>query len=217
VAEVLGVNVHAVQLVDGRDRRQLERLARYILRPPLSQERLERRADGRLELTLKNVWKDGTRALLLEPLDLLVRLCAAVPPPRMHQVRYFGVLSSHSSYRAEVVPDFQAEPGMFKAEPAVGDQLGFPLPGKGGGGVGPGADEERPEWPGRTRWGWLIRHVFREDVDRCEKCQGPMRWVQAATTEEAITRVLAKHGLGRRPPPPRAPPVPVGQLRLPFT
>jgi hypothetical protein len=35
VAEVRGVNVHAKQRVDGRDRPQLERLCRYIIRPPL--------------------------------------------------------------------------------------------------------------------------------------------------------------------------------------
>jgi hypothetical protein len=80
VAEALGVNVYAKQRVDGRDRAQLERLGRYVMRPPLSQERLEWRSDGRLELTLKNVWKDGTRALLLEPHELLTRLCAAVAP-----------------------------------------------------------------------------------------------------------------------------------------
>jgi len=100
VAEALGVNVHAQQLVDGRDRKQLERLARYITRPPLAQDRLELRADGRLELTLKKVWKDGTRAVLLEPDDLLVRLCAAVPAPRRHLLRYFGVLSSHNASRS---------------------------------------------------------------------------------------------------------------------
>ena len=83
------------------------------MRPPLSQDRLERRVDGsplgvpmrpRLELTLKNVWKDGTRALLLEPHDLLVRLCAAVPPPWFNMIRYFGVLSSHSRQQPEVCP-----------------------------------------------------------------------------------------------------------------
>src|SRR5690606_7177402 len=84
VAETLGINVYAKQLVDGRDRKQLERLCRYVMRPPLSQERLEWRADGRLELTLKNVWKDGTRALVLEPFDLLVRLCSAIPPAWFH-------------------------------------------------------------------------------------------------------------------------------------
>jgi hypothetical protein len=80
VGEALGVNVYAKQRVDGRDRAQLERLAGYLMRPPLSPERLEWRSDGRLELTLKHVWKDGTRALLLEPHELLVRLCAAVAP-----------------------------------------------------------------------------------------------------------------------------------------
>jgi hypothetical protein len=50
--------------------------------------------------TLKNVWCDGTRPLVLEPFDLLARLCAAVPPAGFHMVRYFGVLSSHSSETA---------------------------------------------------------------------------------------------------------------------
>jgi hypothetical protein len=48
VAAVSGINVHAKQLVGGRDRKQLERLCRYVTRPPLSQEHLEQRTDGRL-------------------------------------------------------------------------------------------------------------------------------------------------------------------------
>lgn len=51
------------------------------MRPPLSQERLEWHRDGRLELTLENAWKDGTRALVLAPFDLLTRLCSAIPIP----------------------------------------------------------------------------------------------------------------------------------------
>src|SRR6185295_14730502 len=47
VAEVRGINVHAEQRVDGRDRAQIERLCSYITRPPLSQERLTRRVDVR--------------------------------------------------------------------------------------------------------------------------------------------------------------------------
>ena len=69
---------------------RIERLCRYITRPPLSQERLSRRADGRLELELKKAWRDGTRALVLEPFDLLTRLVASVPPPRLHLLRYFS-------------------------------------------------------------------------------------------------------------------------------
>jgi hypothetical protein len=123
VAEVQGINVHAKQRVNGRDRNQLERLCRYITRPPIAQDRLERRADARLELSFKNIWRDGTRALILEPADLLARLVAAVPPPRFHMLRYFGILSSHSSQRSEVVPHPAADPTTRRAPPARGDQL----------------------------------------------------------------------------------------------
>ena len=44
------------------------------------------------------------RAILLDPRDLIIRLIAAIPPPRFHLVRYFGVLSSHSKFPSEVVP-----------------------------------------------------------------------------------------------------------------
>jgi hypothetical protein len=48
-------------------------------------------------------------------------------------------------------------------------------------------------------------------------CGGPMRWVEAATGAEAISRLLAKHGLAPRPPPPsRTPPSSDGQLSFAF-
>ena len=64
------------------DRAQLERLCRYVTRPPLAQDRLQLRSDGRLELTLKNIWRDAlfdaaasdgaaVRAMIFEPHDLL--------------------------------------------------------------------------------------------------------------------------------------------------
>ncbi|MCP4242471.1 MAG: hypothetical protein GY772_18100 [bacterium] len=80
MGEYAGINLYAKQFVHGRDRKQLERLAKYITRPPVSNERLSLRADGRLELAFKNVWKDGTRGIVLEPHDLITRLIAAVPP-----------------------------------------------------------------------------------------------------------------------------------------
>jgi hypothetical protein len=53
VAEALGISLNAKPLVNGRDRKQLERLAGYITRPPLALERLSQRPDGRLELELE--------------------------------------------------------------------------------------------------------------------------------------------------------------------
>jgi hypothetical protein len=103
-AEVMGFNVHAQVAVAAHDRARLERLCRYLCRPPLAQERLEETPSGKLRYTFKKPWKDGTVALLLEPLDLIARVCALVPPPRLHMVRYHGVLSSHAKVRSEVVP-----------------------------------------------------------------------------------------------------------------
>ena len=124
VAEVCGVNLYANQVVDGGNRAQVERLCRYIARPPVAQDRLTRRSDGMLELAFKHPWKDGSRALILCPDDLLVRLCAAVPPPRGHQVRDFGVLSSHASLRPDVVGDRLRDDCAHRPPPAWGDQSG---------------------------------------------------------------------------------------------
>jgi len=203
VAEVGGVNVHAKQRVDGRDRKQLERLCRYVTRPPLSQERLERRADGSIELFLKHAWKDGTRAVVLEPDDLIVRLVAAVPPPYFHTLRYFGILSSHSSLRSEVVPKAVDDPTAHAPPPAPGDQVELALE----------QSDDKP--PRRKRWAWLLRHVFAADLDTCPRCSGPMRWVEAAKTAETARHLLARLGLGPRPPPQRQAP-PLGQLELPL-
>jgi hypothetical protein len=59
VAIAYGINVHAAVRVHGNDRAQLERLCRYLGRPPIAEERLTRMADGRLRYELKRVWKDG--------------------------------------------------------------------------------------------------------------------------------------------------------------
>jgi hypothetical protein len=66
--------------------------------------RLELLADGRVRYTMKKPWRDGTLALVFEPEDLVARLCAMVPPPRWHLIRFHGVLAAHASLRPAVVP-----------------------------------------------------------------------------------------------------------------
>jgi len=68
LAEVDGVNVHAQVCIDGRDLERLERLCHYTARPPLAQARLELHGDGRVRDTLESADKDGTCAVLLDPL-----------------------------------------------------------------------------------------------------------------------------------------------------
>ena len=55
---------------------------KYILRPPLSTERLLPGPDGLVRIALKKPFSDGTVAVDLDPLSLLCRLVALVPAPR---------------------------------------------------------------------------------------------------------------------------------------
>ncbi len=52
--------------------------ARYALRPPVSQERLQWTDDAQVRLELRRPWADGTTHLLFDPVELLERLAAAL-------------------------------------------------------------------------------------------------------------------------------------------
>lgn len=61
---VEGVNLHAGVALGALDRAGRERLCRYLLRPPLSDDRLTERPDGRVELALKTPWRDGSPSMV---------------------------------------------------------------------------------------------------------------------------------------------------------
>ena len=75
-----------------------------MLRPPVAQERLEQRADGLVRITLKKAYTDGTVAVDMDPLSLLCRLATSVPRPRLHTLRYSGVLAPASPWRWHLAP-----------------------------------------------------------------------------------------------------------------
>jgi hypothetical protein len=104
-ASTQGFSLHADVCVPARDRRRLERLARYCARAPIATDRLSEAPDGRIVYRLRHRWRDGTTHVVFEPLDLLARLAALVPPPRANLVRYFGILAPCASWRDVVVRD----------------------------------------------------------------------------------------------------------------
>ncbi len=137
----------------------LERLCRYILRPPLAKGRLQRREDGSVVVGLKRVWSDGTSALVFSPSELVERLVALVPPPRANQVIYGGVLAANAAWRAEVVPSPPPEtPDAAKARRAkrLTRHPRMRLAG------------ERPSWSD------LLERVFRVDGFVCPGCGGAL-------------------------------------------
>ena len=86
-AEIDGFSLHAKVRVDANDRERLERLerlCRYVARPPIATERLSLAEDGRVVYALRHPWRDGSTHVVFEPLDFLGRLAALVPAPRAH-------------------------------------------------------------------------------------------------------------------------------------
>jgi hypothetical protein len=104
-ASVGGISLHANVCVPARDRNRLERLCRYVARPPVASERLSQQPDGRLVYQLRRRWRDGTTHMVFEPLEFMEKLAALVPRPRSHMVRYHGVLAPRSRWRDLVVPE----------------------------------------------------------------------------------------------------------------
>lgn len=63
-----------------------------MLHPPVAQERLSLTPDGLVLVTLKSEWHDGTSHLLFTPVELLEKLAALTPRPRINLV-LSGVLT----------------------------------------------------------------------------------------------------------------------------
>jgi hypothetical protein len=103
-ASMDGFTLHAATRAGALDARGREALLRYVLRPPIAQDRIEQGQDGLVRIVLKRPFHDGTVAVEMDPLSLLCRLAASVPPPRHHTVRYAGVLGAVSEWRSRIVP-----------------------------------------------------------------------------------------------------------------
>ena len=95
-----GFSLHAAVRCGAHQRKELERLCRYITRPAIANERLKRNRAGQVVLQLKSPWRDGTTHIVMSPLELMQRLAALVPRPRLHLIRFHGVLAPHAKLRA---------------------------------------------------------------------------------------------------------------------
>jgi len=179
-AEVEGYNLQAATRVRANDREGLERMARYLARSPIATERLFQLEDGQLELRLKRPWRDGTTAFVFTPHELIERLVTIVPRPRVHLIRYFGVLAPAFVARSGIVPAHTSASAAAVPTRSVADPTG--------------------RRPGRVPWASLIWRVFLNDVLECGRCGGRMEIIAAVTSTEAVTRILANLGLPSAPP-----------------
>ncbi len=112
------------------DRKGLEALLRYCLRPPVSQERLSmaENGSGKVVLKLRRPLADGRAALEMTPVTLLKRLAGLLPRPRSHAVHYYGGFVSHATLHSRLVPRSPKVRRRCRGAPRPQGQLELELP-----------------------------------------------------------------------------------------
>lgn len=168
----LGFSLHANTVARADDDAGREALVKYVLRPPIAQERVKLLSDGLVRIELRRPFRDGTIAVDLDPLSLLARLCAAVPPRRMHLTRYAGVLSAHHKWRAKIVPPPPLEDPSDDEHP-----------------------HEKPDKPATHRsgyrsWAKLMKRSIGVDAGKCDACGAKMKLRALVFRAESIERYL---------------------------
>lgn len=182
-ARYQGFDLYASPPVAARDRSRLERMLRYMLRPPVAQGRLVDMPDGRVALDLKQPWDDGTTHIVFEPLELLEKLAAIIPRPQSNQIIYHGVLGPNAKWRKQVVKYGRPEIPVMKDDEE---------------------SEEDTEPENRyIPWSELMRRTFGIDVMACEECGGRMKLLALIEDREVIKKILDHLGLPTEPPKPR--------------
>ena len=152
-------------------RQALEHLCRYLTRPAIANERLSVNRAGQVVLKLKTAYRDGTSHLVMSALEFMQRLAALVPRPRLHLIRFHGVLAPHAKLRATIVPI----PAQTNCDHAHGARA-------------------------RMSWACLLKRVFDFDVERCV-CGGKLKIIAAIEESAVIERILTHLGLSAQPPP----------------
>jgi hypothetical protein len=204
-AKVAGFSLHAARVVPAPDRDGLERLCRYGLRAPLSQERLTLCEDGRVVYHLRRPWPNaaGATCLVLGPSEFLRRLAALVPAPYTNLVRYHGVFAGRSRWRArlpeppgqeaaEVVeppsqPESESRPDLASAQTPAASQT--PL---------------RDTCARRRRslpWAQLLMRVLFIDALTCPRCAASMLVLALISEPGVLRKILVHLGLPADVPP----------------
>ena len=167
-----GFNVYCGKRVGYEERDDLERLAQYIVRAPISEDRLKYIREGELEDGKSKIIYESKRTRkkeVFEGRDFLAKLTTHIPNKGEQLVRYYGYYSNKAR-------------GIRKKKDVEIDE-----------------DEEKEHKRisiGRKRflksWARLIKKVYNVDPLVCSKCNGTMRIVSFVEDKKIIEKIL-KH------------------------
>ena len=108
---------------------------------------------------LSKLFRSAGSAAPLESLEFMERLAALVPRPRLHLIRFHGVLAPNAKLRRQIVP----APAERAAAPPTDHAS---------------AQGDTP----RMSWARLLKRVFDIDVEHCPNCGGALKIIAAPST-----------------------------------
>ncbi|MDQ3829657.1 MAG: transposase [Candidatus Tectomicrobia bacterium] len=146
----------------------------------MANERLTLNRAGQVVLTLKTPYRDGTTPIVMSPLEFMQRLAALVPRPRLHLIRFHGVLAPNAKLRPQVIPSAPVSVDAPSAEHG---------------------DAPPHSAPTRIRWAQLLKRVFAIDMEHCPQCGGPLTIIAAIVDPTVIAKTLTHLGWSARAPP----------------
>ena len=191
-----GFNIDDSVRIPAGENTTLEKVARYMLRSPVSLSRMQWSPGSPHVLYAHKNSHDDPRELLprlekIDALEFLARVITQIPEPRRHLLFYYGHYSNVLRGRRKISQPSEQQ--------AVSSQ-----------------DERQEDKPTlslarkqalRRRWADLIRRVFELDP---LLCGGKLRVVVFITQPRVIQRILEhlkdKANGDRAPPPPTSPP-----------
>ncbi len=188
-----GFSVHNRVTVEPEDQPAVERLARYIMRPPISLERMRWDGEGEVRYRRKRGHEspglEEREVETFDPLEFLAQVIMHIPEPRRHLTRFYGWYSNVTR-------------GRRRREEESGCGCGR--------GSGHSSGRKRDDGPDaramRRSWAQLIKRIYEVDPLVCPSCGSEMK-VIAFVTEHAVVDKILRHlkrrdeeGRGRGPP-----------------
>jgi putative transposase len=113
---------------------------------------------GQVVLTLKTPYREGTTQIVISPLEFIQRLAALVPRPRLHLIRFHGVLAPNARLRPEIIPNVPVNVNTPSADHA---------------------EVPPPAAPAPMSWARLLKRVFEIDMEHCSQCGGTLKIIAA--------------------------------------
>jgi hypothetical protein len=156
-----GFSVHNRVRVEPEDQSAVERLVRYIMRPPISLDRMSWDGEGEVRYSRKRGHEspglEERGVETFDPFEFLARVIMHIPEPRRHLIRFYGRYSNVLRGKRRL------------REEAAGSA--FPS----GDGQAPSVRAKKDQGPDaralRRSWAKLIKRIYEVDPLVCPKCR----------------------------------------------